>query len=134
MKTFLYIVIALLAVSCLKPAENSYYIMTSGRVPIIQTDFPDTAQNNQFTEIRARAEETNGCWSNLNFKLTKNSDFDYSLEAFGVFESYGTCPDVKVYGDTTIAFKPVNTGVYKFHITKNETETVVDSIIVVGDI
>ena len=133
MKTFLYIGIALLAASCLKPGENTYYIMTSGRVPIIQADIPETATTNELTEIKARAEETNGCWSNLNFKLTRNSDFDYSLEAFGVFESYGSCEDVKVYGDTTIAFKPEKTGTYIFHITKNENETVSDSMIVAGE-
>jgi hypothetical protein len=134
MKTFVYLIIALVAVSCLKPADNSYYILTSGRVEITQADIPETATVNQFTEIKVRAEESNDCWSNLNFELTQNNSFDYTLEAFGVFESYGSCMDVKVTGDTTIAFKPTSTGIYKFHIIKSETETVLDSISVVGDI
>ena len=105
--------------------------MTTGRVEITQTDIPETATVNQSTEINARAEESNGCWSNLNFKLTQNNSFDYSLEAFGVFESYGTCDDMKVTGDTAIAFKPTQSGTYKFHIINSETVTVIDSMIVV---
>jgi hypothetical protein len=133
MKTFVYFVIALVAVSCLKKSDNGYYILTSGRVEITQADIPETATVNQFTEIKARAEESNDCWSNLNFTLTKNNDFDYTLEAFGVFESYGSCMEIKVTGDTTIAFKPEQTGIYKFHVIKSETETVTDSIIVANE-
>ena len=133
MKTILFLIIAFFAVSCLKSGENSYYVRTSGRVEIIQSDVPDTAINMQFTEIKARAKETNGCWSNLNFVLTKNSDFEYSLEAFGTFESYGACPDVMVYGDTIIAFKPTQTGLYKFNILKSQNVTVTDTMIVVGE-
>ena len=134
MKTFVYFVIALVAVSCLKTGDNGYYILTTGRVEITQTDIPETATINQFTEINARAEESNSCWSNLNFKLTQNNDFDYTLEAFGVFESYGSCVNIKVTGDTTIAFNPTQTGIYKFHIIKSETETAFDSMIVVNEI
>lgn len=133
MKIILFIIIAFFAVSCLKSGENSYYVRTSGRVEIIQSDVPDTAINMQFAEIKALAKETNGCWSNLNFVLTKNSDFEYSLEAFGTFESYGTCPDVMVYGDTTIAFKPTQTGLYKFFILKSQDVTVTDTMIVVEE-
>ena len=134
MKTFVYFVIALLAVSCLKEGKNSYYIMTTGRVEIPHSDIPDTATANQFTEIMAVAEGSNGCWSRLNFKLTKINNFDYTLEAFGLFQSFGTCEEIKVTADTTIVFKPTETGTYKFHITKSETETVLDSMIVVGEI
>lgn len=133
MKTILFLFIAFFAVSCIKSGENGYYIRTSGRVEIIQSDVPDTVINMQFTEIKASAKETNGCWSNLNFVLTKNSDFEYSLEAFGIFESYGTCPDIMVYGDTTIAFKPTQTGLYKFNIFKTQNVTVTDTMIVVGE-
>jgi hypothetical protein len=76
----------------------------------------------------------NGCWSDLNFKLTKTGDLTYSLEAFGIYESYGSCPDVMVYGDTTIAFKPTMSGKYVFHIYKNATETLSDTMTVVGQI
>lgn len=130
MKTIIFFVIALAAISCLKQGENKYYIKTTGRAEITQVDIPETASNNQPTPIMVRAEGSNGCWRDLNFKLTKNSDFDYLLEAFGTYESTGTCPDVKVYGDTTISFKPTKAGLYIFHVLKSQDETEVDSMIV----
>jgi cell division protein FtsI/penicillin-binding protein 2 len=134
MKTTALFLLSLAVVSCLKLNDNGSYIMTTGRVEITQTDIPETATINQVTEIKAIAEESNNCWSNLNFELTQNSDFDYTLEAFGLFESYGSCGAAKVTGDTTIAFKPIQTGIYKFHIVKSETETALDSMIVVNEI
>jgi len=134
MKRILYVVIALISVSCLKKGENSYYIRTTGRVEITQVAIPDTVINNQYAEIMARAEESSGCWSGLNFKLTRNSDFDYSLEAFGIYESTGYCEEIMVYGDTTIAFKPTIPGIYKFQVFKNPDETVIDTMIVVSEI
>ena len=134
MKTFVYFIIALLASSCLKTGNNTYYISTTARAEITHTDIPDTATVNLVTSIKAWAEEPNGCWSNLNFILTKNNDFDYSLEAFGRYESTGTCPEIKVYGDTTIAFKPASSGIYKFHVTKSQDEIVTDTMVVADEI
>ena len=134
MKTLVYFIIVLLAVSCLKSGENTYYISTTGRVKITQSDIPDTVTQNMYAEIKLRAEESNACWSNLNFQLTQNNNFDYTLEAFGLFQSYGSCEPIKVVGDTTIAFKPTQTGIYKFHVLKSETESAVDTMIVVGPI
>jgi hypothetical protein len=134
MKTFVYFVIALLAVSCLKTGENTYYIRTSGRVPIIQATIPDSATINQTVQLSARAEASNKCWSNLNFVLTKKTNFEYSLEAFGTFESTGLCEEIKVYGDSTIEFKPTLTGKYIFKVTKSETEIQSDTMNVVGEI
>ena len=134
MKTTALFLLSLAVVSCWKLNDNGSYIMTTGRVEITQADIPETATINQVTEIKAIAEESNNCWSNLNFELTQNSDLDYTLEAFGLFQSYGSCVAVKVTGDTTIAFKPTQTGIYKFHIVKSETETALDSMIVVNEI
>jgi hypothetical protein len=134
MKTFIFFAIAMLALSCLKEGGNSYYIRTTGRVEITQVNIPDTTTNNQFADIDAIAEAPNGCWNNINVILTKINDYKYSIEAFGVFESIGYCEAVKVYEDTTIAFKPTQTGTYKFEVTKNQNETVIDSMVVVGGI
>jgi hypothetical protein len=134
MKTLVYFAIALLTVSCLKTGENTYYIRTTGRVEIKQAYIPDTAIVNQTIDLEARAEASNACWSNLSFVLTKKTNFEYSLDAFGTFESTGYCEPLKVNGDTTIAFKPTLTGQYIFKITKSETETVSDTLNVVGDI
>jgi hypothetical protein len=113
--------------------EDTYYLRTTGRVEIIQVDIPDTTINLEFAEIIAKAKATNACWSNLTFNLTKKSDFEYFLEAFGIFESYGSCPDVMVYSDSTIPFKPTQTGLYKFYITKTQNEIETDTMIVIGD-
>jgi hypothetical protein len=134
MKTILYLVIALLAISCLKKGENSYYVRTTGRVEIKQVDIPATATVNQYAEIKAWAEESNGCWKKLTFSLTPNGDFNYNLEAFGIFESNGFCEEIKVYGDTTIAFKPTKTGLYKFAVTKSQDVIEIDTMIVVDEI
>jgi hypothetical protein len=134
MKTILYFVIALLAVSCLKTGENSYYIRTTGRVNITHSYIPDSTTVNHSVDLKAWAEESNGCWRNLNFLLTKKSDFEYTLEAFGIFESTGSCEEIKVYGDTTIAFKPTLTGQYIFKVTMSETETQSDTLNVVAEI
>ena len=125
-------IIALAAISCINPGENKYYAKFSAQIEIKQTDIPETATVNQVSDIRARAEQPNGCWSNLNFVLTKTGDQEYLLEAFGVYESYGICPDVLVHGDTTIAFTPTLTGKYIFHISKSETETLTDTMTVAG--
>jgi hypothetical protein len=132
MKTVAYLIIALLAISCLKKGENSYYIKTAGQIGITQADIPDSAIINQYVELKARTEQSNACWSHLNFKLTKKSDYEYSLDAFGVFESNGYCEDIKVYGDTTIAFKPEKTGKFVFKIAKSETVTESDTMYVKG--
>jgi len=133
MKIIGYLIIAFAAISCINPGENKYYVKSSAQVEIKQTDIPQTVTVNQVANIRARSEQTNGCWSNLNFVLTKTGDLEYLLEAFGVYESYGTCPDVMVYGDTTIAFTPTQTGKYIFHISKSATETLADTMTVIGN-
>jgi hypothetical protein len=134
MKIVVYIVISLIAISCLKKGENGYYIRTTGRVEITHVVIPDTVTNNQYTEIMAWAEASNGCWSDLNFILTKTDDFEYSLEAYGIFESTGYCEDIIVLGDSTIVFKPTVAGKYLFKVTKSETEIETDTMNVVGAI
>jgi hypothetical protein len=132
MKIIGYFIIAFAAISCIKPGENRYSVKFSAQIEIKQTDIPETCTVNQVTHIMARAEQPNGCWSNLNFVLTKQGDQEYLLEAFGVYESSGACSDVIVYGDTTIAFTPTLTGKYIFHISKSETETLTDTLTVAG--
>jgi hypothetical protein len=130
MKPITFFILALIAFSCMKSEQNSYYIKTAGRVGIKFAEIPETAKVNQDTVLRARAEESNGCWSNLNFVLTKESDFEYTLEAFGLFESTGYCEDILVYADTVIPFKPTITGTYIFQVLKNQTLTEADTMIV----
>ncbi len=131
MKTILlFAALFLLATSCLKESSNSYYSKKTDGVDIIATYIPDTATNQEQLQISARAAAENGCWSDLYFKLIKDTEFDYTLKAYGTFESSGVCPAGMIYKDTTIAFQPINKGTYLFHITRVPYEEVVDTMIV----
>jgi hypothetical protein len=133
MKPLLYtvaLVIAITAFSCLKSGQNDYYIRTTGNVQIVNAFIPDTVNNMEIAEISATAEAYDACWSNLNFLLTKSSEFEYTLQAFGIYESYGDCPSLIVRADTTIALQVVHTGLYKFHIYKGPNDTETDTLIV----
>jgi hypothetical protein len=128
MKKLLFSIIAFLTVSCL--TKNTYYVQSNEFIPLSEVSIPDTAKNLEYTHIGARAEQSNGCWSNLHFILSKRADFEYSLAAFGTYESYGSCADVMVYADTIIDFKPTETGIYKFYITKKPYNNIIDTMIV----
>lgn len=133
MKTVAFFIIALLALSCLKQGQNSYYIKTTAQIGITHAVIPDSGIVNHDVDLRAGTEQSNSCWSNLSFVLTKISDYEYSLDAFGVYESTGTCEDIKVYGDTTIAFKPDKAGIFVFKISKSETEVQSDTMYVTAE-
>jgi hypothetical protein len=132
-KAAIFGIIALLSVSCLKMNKNEYYIRMTSAVEIGIAQVPDTVDNNAAALITARAQAYDACWSNLTFLLTKNSDFEYSLQAFGLYESYGNCPQAIIYGDTTITFQPTQIGLYKFHIYKGPNNIETDTMIVRGN-
>ena len=134
MKPLLYtvaVVIVITAVSCLKAGKNDYYIRTTGNVEIIHSFIPDSADINDVVQISATAEAYDACWSGLNFLLSKSSEFEYVLQAFGNYESYGECPALIVRADTVIAFPAVRAGLYKFHIYKGPDDTETDTLIVI---
>jgi len=134
MKLFIFSIIVLLILSCTNLNKNDYYVRLTSSVEISHIEVPDTVDNNAVALITARAQAYDACWSNLTFLLTKNSDFEYSLNAFGIYESYGSCPAMMVYGDTTITFQPAQIGLYKFYIYKGPNDTQVDTMIVRGNI
>ncbi len=129
MKPAIFIAIAFLSVSCLN-SKNEFYQRFTGPVEISRIVIADTVANNAYTHILATAQAHNGCWSNLNFTLTKKSNFEYSLNAYGVYESTGSCPNVMVYGDTSIVFQPTLVGLYRFSIIVGENDTQIDTMIV----
>lgn len=129
MKYTILLILAISVVSCFT-GKNDYYVRYSGPVLISHVVMPDTVENLSNSQIVVNAEAHNGCWSNLNIQLTKNSSFDYSLEAFGIYESNGSCPDIMVYGDSTFVFHPTAAGTYKFHVTKDYNVIEIDTIIV----
>jgi hypothetical protein len=126
----LSLIIVMVAASCLNMGKNEYYVRFSGPVEISHVVIPDTVENNSYFHIVANAQAHNGCWSNLTFLLNKTSSFEYTLQAFGLYESTGSCTDIMVYGDTSIVFQPTAAGLYRFYITKSETETEIDTLIV----
>ena len=128
MRILIFAILLCLATSCLK--ENSNYVKLTGPVNISQALIPDTSVNMENIQISARAMETNACWKNLRFVLSKVDDFEYELEAYGTYESYGNCPEMMVYNDTLIDFKPTKTGTYIFHVTKTPYKIENDTLIV----
>jgi hypothetical protein len=130
LKPAICLTILLLAVSCFNMKNSGYYVKFTGQVEITNVHIADTVSNMSQTQILANAMAENGCWKNLKFILTKESDFEYDIAAYGIFESYGSCPEFKVYGDTSITFQPTMPGLYKFYVAKRENETEIDTMIV----
>jgi hypothetical protein len=129
LRTVILLIAMIAAVSCLN-SSNEYYVRFSGPVEISHVSIPDTVDNNSYFSIMANAQAHNGCWSNINFLLNKTSNFEYTIQAFGIYESNGSCTDIMVYGDTSIVFQPTATGLYKFYVTKSDTLTEIDTLIV----
>ena len=130
LKILISLIVITAGVSCLNMKNSEYYVTFTGRVEIVHVIIPDTAVNMSNTNIQANSQASDGCWRNLNFLLNKTSDFEYTLEAFGLYESSGTCPPGMVYGDTSIVFQPKAPGLYKFYVTKSQYVTEIDTMIV----
>ena len=101
-----------------------------GMVSIGERIIPDTVMSLDNSQVMIEAEATNGCWSDLYLELNKTDEFEYSLKAYGTYESYGACPDIMVYKDTIINFQPTQKGVYLFRISELPNRIIVDTIIV----
>lgn len=130
MKSFIYVLIALTSLSCSKVFKNDYYVRMTDLVEISHVDIPDTIDNMAFAQKKANAQAPDDCWSNLSFSLTKNFDFEYSLQPFGLYESFDTCPAVLVCWDTTIALQLTQSGLYKFYVLKSPNDVEIDTMIV----
>jgi len=110
--------------------EGENYIKREDIVPITKFAIPDTAAIDDTVKLEATASANNGCWKNLRFYFSKNSDTTNVLKAFGTFESHGTCPDQVVSKDTTIDFSPVKTGPILFYVIRNPYQYSVDTLMV----
>ena len=129
MKVVITLLILFSFISC--KDNNITDIEKIGMVDIYKSVIPDTSNINTSVGIKTYAVAYNGCWNNLYFELTKINDFEYSLKAFGTLSMNSiACPDVLVYKDTTIVFTPIAVGIYKFHISKMNTEVVIDTMVV----
>jgi hypothetical protein len=126
MKKILFSALLVVLYSC---AEDDC-IKRIDMVGIGERTIPDTIFNLDHAQLILKAEAINGCWSNLYLELNENNDFEYTLKAYGTYESCGACPSVMVYQDTIIDFHPTQTGTYLFKISELPNQIVVDTIIV----
>jgi len=128
MRIILCFALIVLSVSCLDERDN--YIKKSDIVRISEELIPDTSVNLNIIQIRAKAEESNGCWRDLYFVLDRKNNFEYNLLALGTYEGNGVCPDIMVYKDSIIDFLPDKKGIYYFHIVKSKEKITTDTIYV----
>lgn len=128
MKLFFFTILVCVVASCKEPADH--YVKRFDPVEINKILIPDSAYSMEYIQIRAKAQAYNSCWSNLYFELKKTRDFEYSIKAFGVYESFGVCGDMIVSRDTAIDFRPQEKGIYLFHISRTPDEVDTDTLIV----
>ena len=128
MKVLLFALLVSVAVSCKDPGDR--YVKRFDMVEISKTLIPDTVVQLDYMQIRAKAQAENGCWSHLYFELKKIKDFEYTLKAYGTFESFGICADRVVTQDSIFYFQPTEKGTYLFHISRKANEVDVDTLIV----
>ncbi len=115
-------------VSCQQ--ERDFYLKRTDIVPISGYIIPETMGLSDTVQISATAEAPNGCWNNLNFVYKEISDSIFTLTAYGIFETTGTCPEGIVTKDTTFDFIPKKAGANLFYITENSYTIQVDTIFV----
>ena len=123
-------VLSLLMISCFKLGKDQYYIKMTGAVEISHVEIPDTVISGNYALIKATAQAYDACWSNLTFKLDSTTNHEYTLQAMGTYESYGSCQSLMVYGDTAISLKMTKPGLYKFYTYMNPETTQIDTMIV----
>jgi hypothetical protein len=133
MKPVLFTLIAammILAGSCFKLGDSKYHSKSTANVNITSIHLPDTVNVNEIAPIFLVAKAYTSCWSDLRFELTKINDYEYSVQALGTYESYGSCSEITISGDSTINFKPTKNGLYKIYFFKGLDDTETDTLIV----
>jgi hypothetical protein len=129
MKTQVLLCILFFIASC-SPKDEKYYSITDV-IAINNFSIPDSTKVFDTIQIHANAQEPNSCWSNLNFVLSKDSDYNYNLEAFGTFTNNGgLCPAQIINKDTILYFQPILKGRYLFHVLKDPLTIVNDTLLV----
>lgn len=127
MKIHILLIIILLSLSC---SRDDNYVKGIGRVGFREVIIPDTVTGLDNVQIFTIAEATDGCWSNLYLELKKIKEFEYSIKAFGTYESSGACICRMVYSDSVINFQPNQRGIYLFKISQLPYRVVIDTMVV----
>jgi hypothetical protein len=113
MKYFILLLCIFIATSCAKIGNT--FIKTD-YINISDYMIPAHAALSDTVKLSVRAQADNGCWRNLLVYLNKESHLNYSIKAYGTYESKGACPIKLVYKDTVINFIPADTGMYLFYV------------------
>jgi hypothetical protein len=121
---YLFLLLLAITLSC----EPVNYIDKIVAVDIYESSIPKNGTLNQDIDLELKAQATNGCYNDLKIKLIETEDRHYLLKATARFKSYGYCPEVMVYIDTIITFRPTKTGKYFFQINETPFEIRRDTI------
>jgi hypothetical protein len=127
---FLALLVIVMLTSCKLDPPHSVY--TDVLIPVTERLVPRTAVVNQPFTIYAMATMDNGCWSNIRFVFDETDDRQYELIGLADFETYGSCPDVLVGGDTTITVTPTRTGNHVLTVWMDHNTSEKDTILVVA--
>lgn len=104
-------------------SESDSHVKARRIVNISEAHIPNNGQVNHNIGITLKAEATNGCWSDLIITLNKIDDYHFLLNATGLLTSSFVCPEIMIYQDTIINFKPALPGKYFFQV--NETPFII---------
>lgn len=110
--------------------ETEYHVKRTEMLPITEYNLPDTVMVADTIMFQAHTEAPNECYKELFFEFGEINDTVHTLAAYGLFESFGTCPQALVTKDTTIQLIPERKGKYMFYIGETAFRTVVDSVFV----
>lgn len=127
MRAYVLLILIFILISCSKNENSDRNI---GMVGICEVIIPDTVTSLEKIQVYAKAEATNGCWGNLHLELNKVNEFEYSIKAFGTFESSGACPEVMVYKDSVLDFQPMQKGICIFKISQSPNLIVIDTLVI----
>lgn len=111
-------------------SKKDNYVKKTAPVNIYSVSIPKSTSPLGSVQIQAFAGESNGCWKDFYFKLIKEKDFYYSLNAYATYESRGACPAVLTGRDTLITFIPDKKGQYIFKTNGAPFKVLTDTLTV----
>jgi hypothetical protein len=102
--------------------DHANFMTRIAPIDIYESTIPTSGTVNQDIQILLKAQATNGCYSDLEISLIEIDSRHFLIKATGLFKTNGICPNVMVYKDTVINFKPTSTGDYFFQINEDPFE------------
>ena len=125
LKTKFILIILTLLLSC---ADNDNLVKRRLPVDFYEITIPTSGTINQDVQVQLKAQATNGCYSDLEIKLIEITSRHFLFKATELFQSIGICPEIMVYKDTIINFKPSMTGKYFFQTNEDPFEIRKDTV------